>query len=815
MATTTEPIHPDGRRTGAIWVAATGAFLLLAAAGVFVAGRWHQLPDAAKLALVGALTGACMVTGRALRRTLPGTGDVIFHLGAFLVPVDVGGICAHAHLGWREVLVAEGIACTAVFGGLGVTTRSVVLKWAGAASMILLSLGLAAVSPIAAPLALAVVALLASAFGYQRPAVWWAAVAGFAPVLGAVAKTVIWVCSPHAHVGYGVLGELGVVGAAAVPSVTAGVVAAFVLARAAHRERSAPLALVALGSLATAVIATWAASDFPARADTLVLPAVFLLVEMATAATARDSFWSPLATTLATAVEALATLAAVGTSVFVTAAMFGFGDPYQSVDPVGALSFVLFALGWAVCSARLGETNWSGSVVATVGTAAALGAAISVSGMPPAVAALCGLVIGAAAYLTRRPGHGLVIAAAAVWAPVVAWSLPGWSAAAAVLGCALCVQTASRYLSMHTDNGLTSGVAVLLAAGAAAVLAGVALEPMLGLTGAVMVAIGMLWTTAARLDLAEPIVAEVVRWSTLVALLAVADRPAQEVLAAALLVGGLLAVDAVRHDEPRIGFAASIAGQVVVATTALASGLSAAEAGVALCVSAVVWAGLAAIADDRWQPVFVGASVLALVHGLGISVARPVTFAIALMISGGVVIGGGMVLRSMVVQHVGGGVAVAGFVLYLVHSQVGAAEPYLAPVALQLLVLGMQLRARERVSSWAAYTPSIALLGGAALVERWTGGASWHALVAGGVGVVAVAAGGGKRLAGPLFSGTGLVVGVTIYESLSVAAGIPTSVWLASGGALLLGIAVCLERAATSPLEAGRRLVDVIGERFE
>ena len=92
---------PSGRRTGATWVAGTGAFLLLAAAATFIAVRWGILPEAAKLALVGALTGAFLLGGRALSRTLPATGDVLFHLGAFLLPVDVAGLALRGGWGWR------------------------------------------------------------------------------------------------------------------------------------------------------------------------------------------------------------------------------------------------------------------------------------------------------------------------------------------------------------------------------------------------------------------------------------------------------------------------------------------------------------------------------------------------------------------------------------------------------------------------------------------------------------------------------------------------------------------------------------------
>ena len=136
-------------------MAATGAFLLLAGAAVFVAVQWDRLPDSAKLGLVVALTGAFLVGGRRLQRTLPATGDVLFHLGAFLVPIDVAGIGAHAGLEWRQLLLAEGIAGVVALGGLGLATRSVVLHWAGTASVVVLAAGVAAVSPVPAAVALA------------------------------------------------------------------------------------------------------------------------------------------------------------------------------------------------------------------------------------------------------------------------------------------------------------------------------------------------------------------------------------------------------------------------------------------------------------------------------------------------------------------------------------------------------------------------------------------------------------------------------------------------------------------------------------
>ena len=80
--------------------------------------------------------------------------------------------------------------------------------------------------------------------------------------------------------------------------------------------------------------------------------------------------------------------------------------------------------------------------------------------------------------------------------------------------------------------------------------------------------------------------------------------------------------------------------------------------------------------------------------------------------------------------------------------------------------------------------------------------------------MAAVVVGGSKRLAAPLLLGTALLVGLTAHESLSVTRQVPTWGWLALGGAALVGAGIVMERRDSSPMETGRRLVDVVGTRF-
>ncbi len=140
-------------------------------------------------------------------------------------------------------------------------------------------------------------------------------------------------------------------------------------------------------------------------------------------------------------------------------------------------------------------------------------------------------------------------------------------------------------------------------------------------------------------------------------------------------------------------------------------------------------------------------------------------------------------------------------------------EAYLALPALAALWAG-SIWHRNGLTSWVAYAPTIAIFGLVAAVDRFDGGSAWHAVIAGGVGVLAVLAGGWWRLAGPLITGTALISAVAIFESLGPGSRVPTWGWLALGGAVLLAAAVQMERSETTPLEQGQRVIEVLATRF-
>ena len=815
MSTT---IVPSGRRTGATWVAATGAFLLLAGAAVFVAVRWDQLSETAKLAVVVGLTGAFLGGGRWLRRTLPATGDVLFHLGAFLMPVDLAGIGMHAGMGWRPLLVAEGVLGIVALGGLAALTRSVVLAWAGAASVAVLAAGIASVSPVPAPLLLAGAAAAAEASrhpGLRRAAWPWAAAAGMAPALGGA--TILFT-----GVGHGTMADLGLAGGPGLAPAIAGALAAAVLARQARRLDDLRLAVLALASLLTGLLAASAGADVPPGTGAAGLAALFVAAEVAALLAWRDPFWGRPLANLAEMSEIPGCAATVFAGAVLLAAPFA--DRFDP-QPAWATAAGLVAVGLLVADARryrgtprpfaltlLRGGSWAPG---TVPLAVMAVVAVELASASAAVTSVALLAVAALAAVSGRPWGEAVVAGFAPWAVCTAAGRPALAAVAGLAGAAVVAEAALRRVRR---TGLSPVEPALAAVAVATALLGLGTAAqLLGQAGAVAAAVPACWLLALYLERGDTRLGDVARLGLLVpsgAAVALALTPAQAVavlLAATVLYGA----DAFRLQRPEVGVGAALVLQGLVVEVALGAGITGPALGLALCVAAVAWAGLAVVVDGEWRLPFVVAAGSGLVLGLAGASGDPSTLANALLITGGLGIAAGLVGGQAAVAHVGGAVCTVAVALHLATAGVEASEPYLAPVAAQLLVAGWTARRRRPdVTSWQAYVPSVVLLGGTALLERMAGGAGWHGLVAGAVGTAAVAAGGWWRQAGPLVVGTALLVAVTVHESLGALAGVPTWGWLTLGGSVLLALGVALERSDTSPAEAGRRIVDVVADRF-
>jgi hypothetical protein len=823
------PLTTDtSRRTGATWVAGTGAFLLLAAAAVFIAVRWDELPDAAKLGLVGALTGAFLLGGRTLRRTLPATGDVLFHLGALLIPIDVAGLHLRTGQDWRSLVLAEGVIGVATLTPLATVSGSVVLGWAAVAAVVAFAAGIAAVSVVPAPLVLAAAAVGAMVVGRQRLATTWAALAGLAPATGLALAGLVQ--SLGTSVGTGVLEELGLTGrTAGLLAVVSGGVAATVVGVDAHRRRDLGLAVLAIATAVSSVATTWTAADLDGRSSLLALPAAFLAVELLAALSERDPFWRRLATVAGNGVEVVAAaLTLVPLTALVVYAPLveeGFDlfsdDPGWTPDIAAGTSLAVLAAAWFIAGLRHQHGGASLSHLALRAASAlptsvpfVLSAIVAVEvGTASNVATSVVLLAIAACFaVTAGVVPAIGVAPAALWATVTSWQHTEVAMVVGLAGGAVVAEAARR----RHDRGAVVFPHLLAAAAVGIAGTGCALAAStIGIPAVLGLGIIACWALGWSLDRTASSLGSVARLGLVPAAFVALGQEAAVGIPMLGMISALWAADAIRLDEPTTAFGASFTVQLLVIAVGAATGLDPATTGLGLCISAIVWAGQAVIVSDRWREPFLAGAVGASVLGLGLAAHDGRMFVDSLIVIGGVVLGAGVLMRREEIGHLGGALMTAGILGHLGLTGVHYLEAYAAPVALHLVVAGALARRRGFVSSWVAFGPAIALLGGTALAERIGGGAGWHAVLAGAVGVAAVAAGGALRMIAPLLLGTALLVAVTIIESLTALAGVPTWGWLAVGGTSLLGVAVALERADTSPAEAGRRLVDVIGERFD
>jgi hypothetical protein len=811
MNETTASTDRAGRRTGATWVAATGAFLLFAAAVVFVAANWDHIPDAVKLAALGAATGGAIVGGDRLRRTLPATGNALFHLGALLLPVNVAAVDVRLEASWQEMLLHASVTSAVAFAVLARRARSVVLGAAASAAVVASAGGIAAVTAVPAPL------LLASAGGAlvlaRRKEVHgavWATIAGLTPI--------VTLAVHDGGLGHGVVEALGLLTVNPFVAVVTGLLAATTIAVTAQRRDEQGLLLFAVAVLAAQGIAAWSAMDVSRAGNTLTLPSLFLLVELGAFVFRADRFWAQPSRLLARAAEVVAGVPTIALALWVPAVvLFADGEFVTGLerDLLGAVAMALVALGWAVSLARTSgraRSTWvQCALVASAGVTA-----VALATASPILVAVTALTLGTTATLVLPPSSALYPTAWAVAIYAVVMAV-GEGASALLVASAAAVLSA--YVPVRAKGAANENAgATLVALVCVAVGAGAATE----VVAAPVVAcwwVAICFVTATILDLTDRGGADVLRAVAFLAVGSMFGRPGADPLAPAVTLIVLGVVDTLRTR--RFALAAALAVPVVQAEVVLAhlADLSYATSGVALCAAAAMWFGFAALVDRKYATPFAACGVANVVVGLALASGSAATFAGALVIVGLLAIGVALFVGSPELGHAGALVATVGAWSELATRHVQASEWYVLPAAAYLLVVGVRLRAgraeSDRPGSWVAYGPAVALLGASGIVERLHGGSALHALFAGAVALVAIVAGGSRRLAAPLLIGTAIVATITVHEALSTAAGIPLSAWLAAGGAALLGSAIAIERTDTSPIDAGRRVVDVLADHFD
>lgn len=800
-------------------MAGTGAFLLVVAAALFVSVRWDDLTQLGKLGVIALATSSCLTAGHVTRRSLPSTSAVLTHLGAFLVPVDAAAVGLHLGLGWEWLLVLEGAVGTLTFGGLWRSTRSRVLAVATVAAIATTAAGVGAVGPVAAPTVLAAVAVAVMLVRHDAAkvvSVALAAVAGVAPLVGQSLADLLPVTAD-------VLVDIGVAGGPQLQwAVVSGVLAAVVLGRRAHVDGRVDLAAIAvLTALAGGAVA-FASTETSEAADTLIAPSLLVAAQAAALVWRRTPVWAPVLRFAALVARVAGFVAAATAAVYLAA--YPLTEVVLDIDAIDADrvvagAFALVAVAWMLDGIRMrldatpdtGEVTWR-TLVPIAGSLDAVPLALSVMATAvlstgrPAAGAVTGLVYaaGLVAASVKTPA-GAAVAVVGLVAPLLTVTSPAAALAAAIAGTALCaVCTRAAAADRRWTVVPLAGSAV-----ATALLGGLIARDDLG-SAALVVVVAALWGVARPIDRFRPDVAVGVRAATLATLVVAAPLSSADLLVTALAVVAVSVADGLRLDSMESTLPAALAVHIAVVAVADVAGLDIAATGLALCVAGLVWTGLTGLAAATFRTPLWLAAGIGLATGLLLATVDGRTLADAVVVAGAAVITGGLLHRLPEVAHVGGVVTTIGIAAHLALDGVTAVEAYAAPVALHLLVIGYVARRLDpTLSTWKAYVPGLLVFGGTALAARLLGGDGDHAVWAGATGVVALVVGGARRLAGPQYTGIGLLVAVAVHESLGTLATVPTWAWLAGAGATLLAAGVVLERTE-SPAVLRRRLVDAL-----
>jgi hypothetical protein len=853
------------RATAATWVAATGALLLLAAAGTFLAVTWDTLGLAARVAVVAAVTGAAIVGGHRLRRPLPAVGAVVFHLGALLIPIDVLGLTLQLEVAPSGRWLATGASAVVAFSALAMAGRSKVLAWAAVVAAPVAATGIGLTTQVPAALALALGAavvlgvahtagvLAAPLRGRRREAAGARVLQVAGAVLGVAAVHLPLVAAVLTAMGAdGWLGrDLGAAGWTTSWELTllsAGI-AIVVVALAATRLRSRVIAAFAPVSAATAALLVAFPVSSPDAVAVLAVPVLAAALQLAALATVRDPFWGGVSRAAAVVTEVVGVL-------LVPVAFWVVLQPWplppEPADPVVASAWAAVALAWTLALARRAAVGtWRRSLVVAAGGMAGLHLVAAVVVASPettlrpwlllAVAAgslawvpfgsarvpapvlgagwpaASGLALGAvtlAILVSWRAPEVVIVSllATAVLAVHVAYAARAEAGdAAAVLAALLPATVATVLLAAWSPGAVASGISapgrtvgvLVLLLGLAAVSDRVPLGADLVRVTAAAVAVlaPSGWVSVQGLDVGQRFVLDI----------SAAHAGAIAVTVVCVL---WLTVDAVRHDRPWLVAVAAPVMVRAILSISLELGVAVTWIGLGVLGAAAVVTVIALAEVGRWRVPAVTFASLAAPTGWLLLGDDPLLRAWVTVAAGAVVVAAGLLRRRTLVGQLGGVVMIVGVWRLFALAEVTAADLWVLPVAVQLWVTGWLAR-REGASSWLADVPPMLLVAVPALGERLTGGPGYHTLLAGAIGVVAVVAGGTRRLGGPLVVGSLVLVAVALVETFALVASVPTWAWLAAGGCSLLGVAVAIERAGTTPVATARRLVEVIDERFD
>jgi len=793
---------------------------------VLTAVRWNDIGQSVKLGGLVAITLALLAAGQRFKDAIPMTAQAIFHLGALLIPFDMAAVAILAGRSWQETLLLTSV--TSVIGWYGIerAVPSQVLRWCAGGAVVGLAAGIAAVSQIAMPVALAAAAVVAVALRQPKAGGIWAVLAGVLPVAAHL---------PWPSRIAGAMLDLGFDSADHWQPLVAGIVATLALVVV---TRMIPRLEIAWSAVVIAVLtALVSVGGFGSSVNLISLAGLFVGIELLAVAASRDLLWKPIAAAVAIGAEVLAAVATVWALTIAagTSLLAPYGLELTINTAPLATAAALLGLGWLIAdSRRLSDTtdwltaiafgsNWSPTTILFPAAILAIGPTLGLSGYVNAAVALALAYWMVATWRAGGTYGAIVLAISAVAIGVQGdhWIAVGIGAvAAALLAFAAQLRVRANDLVSSIAAAMT-GALVWFYATADVVGSSATGWPILVVAAG---AWALSWIVEARGSQRS---LHPANWAGRLSALIIlgawigADPVVGIVLASTILalsgVDYLLTHRRGRSDEKQLLWVFAASGGVAIGLIGLPItglvGLPTTWAGVALTGAGFIFVGVGLASPREFELPLSAAAIVASVLGLGMSFGQADAFALALICVGCSTMFVGAALRDMVPFIVGYSVAAVGVVLQLAVWQVDWLEPYLAMPAFAALYIGYRFQ-QTGTTSWATYASTIAVMSYVSIADRIAGGSAWHAVIAGAVGVFAVIGGGYRRLVGPLVTGSVVLAVVVGYESLGPAALVPTWAWLALGGSVLLAAGVAMERSDTTPLERGQQIRNVITTQF-
>jgi hypothetical protein len=703
---------------------------LMLVAAIALTPDWKTLSVITRLLIIGATNLVVIFVAEKSRAKMPIVGRALSHLAPVLLAPSAILAAASAGTHWRASIAVGGVAGLIASEFQYRRLKLVLLPFASVAAAILAGAGIAALTNTPMGIVIALLAVVAVVLHREMQAALLATGAGLVPLVGYLGNI---------GIGPGTLTHLGARGDAlswAAP--VAGLLAALVLFR--RAERIGSRVLVALGG---AILLTNLAAGLHlltvTRNSALLLPGLLLLATEALAAWKRnDEFWHPISSALATA------MLLISSSAFLSIGLSYLATTVSHPDVALAIGLATLACGLAVSAFRCRAlADVAALVTAELGVVVA-GAALALTGQPVAAVAVLVLAAGVVALRSTLPFWlATTFALTAWWVGVlqpVGHQLIGLNVLTVLL------QVAALSLLLGTIRGRLGQAETLF----------IAFWPAPAMALAT-------WYLVRSTD-----VAIIVGLFTVVVCLAQLRRNGQTAWLAMILPTVIFV-----FAEMRSTAAISVMAAVVIALIA-SDRLAHGSRHFRIALAAVVPLTIVTIAarwDATYQSIAVGLLVLGvLTAAASFKRSRPEfdSLVMSFFLTG---LGAALTMKGSLREDFANLLAVTG-----------------------ALFAGMVLcRHRPTTPSWLAYGPTLAW-GSLYLLFTQHSSQPTRAGVTIGLAIVAIAIGGLRRSAAPLLIGSLTTIATIVIMVGPALAKLSLWLWVALGGAFLIGLAMLIER---------------------